>query len=126
MKYSHLMAKLLVAMLLKVEMVRGLTLSVNSTANKVTEIRQCRKAAWNVITKRKHEVLRVYTNSPTQDDLLLFGEISVALKNDKHLKSPFAARLILSNADSSSPKAEYYEPIAVSVSTSESCSHSIH
>ena len=112
-------------MLLKVEMVRYLTLFANSAANKATEIRQCRKMAWNVITKRRHKVLRVYTNSPTQEDLLLFGEISVALKNGKHLASPFSARLILSNANSSSPAVKYYEPIAVSVNTSEGCYHSI-
>ena len=107
-------------------MVRSLmTLGVVFGAKRFTEIRQCRKAAWNVITQRRHEVLRVYTNSPEQDDLMLLGEISIVLKNDRQLRSPFAARLVLDYTDSTSSKIKYYEPFAVS-EQSEDYYHSIH
>jgi hypothetical protein len=54
-------------------------------------------------------------DGPNQEDLLLLGQISVVLKNEKQLQSPFAARITLSYAGGGKPKVRMYQAIVVSI-----------
>lgn len=78
-----------------------------------TEIRKSRKQAWNVITKRRHEILQVYMDDPGDRDLMLRGTIECELVNGKQLKSNFGARLVLDGTEGSSPLIASYEAFVV-------------
>jgi hypothetical protein len=78
-----------------------------------TAIKEARKNAWAVITKRRHEILKVYTADLTGTDLMVLGKVTAGLKNGLSLTSDFAARVIIQHAKESGLRVQYYQPIVV-------------
>ncbi len=63
--------------------------------------------------KRRHEILKVYTSSSKDLDLLLLGNISVELNNEKSLTTPFAARVVIKSTNNNDPRIQFYQGIVV-------------
>ncbi len=81
----------------------------------LTEIKVSRKSAWNIIKKRHHRIVKVYTSGSEKMDLLLLGDVSVELSNEKSLTSPFAARVVIVSTNKSDPRIQFYQAIVVSL-----------
>lgn len=79
----------------------------------MTEIREARKKAWSVITKRRHEILKVFVADSAGTDLMVLGKVTVGLKNGQSLTSDFAGRVIIQRSGSNRPMVQYYQPIVV-------------
>lgn len=58
-------------------------------------ITKSREHAWDVITSRRHEVVKVYASDPEGLDLLLIGKLTAGLGSGKEAEVGFVARIIM-------------------------------
>lgn len=58
-------------------------------------IANSRKHAWDVITSRRHKVVKVYASDPEGLDLLLIGKLTAGVGNGKEAMVGFVARIIM-------------------------------
>lgn len=78
-----------------------------------TEIRKCRKKAWDVVKERRHTVRQVFSYDQQATDLMLVGDVKMALTNGKYLAGDFAARILLEKGLDGDPKIKLYQVWAV-------------
>ena len=82
--------------------------------NITTELRRCRDRAWDVIRRRRHEVLKVYVADDEATDLVILGKVTAELNNGRSVASDFAARLVLESAGTGRPMVKRYQVFVVS------------
>ncbi|KAH7161087.1 hypothetical protein EDB81DRAFT_333875 [Dactylonectria macrodidyma] len=73
------------------------------------EIRNSRANAWNLISMRKHEVLKVYVSDRNASDLLFTARVAMGLRNGKQVEGEFTGRLVISDPQTGSPKLCLYQ-----------------
>ncbi|EXJ61495.1 uncharacterized protein A1O5_11811 [Cladophialophora psammophila CBS 110553] len=73
------------------------------------ELRKSRDNAWKVVTKRRHEILKVFAADLDGSDLLFIGHVAIDLNNGKIVAGEFAGRLRIENATSSQPRLLLYQ-----------------
>ncbi|KAJ9636451.1 hypothetical protein H2204_005284 [Knufia peltigerae] len=72
-------------------------------------IRRSRINAWMTLTSRRHEVLKVYTDSYEGDDLLLIGQLTAGFASGELKRGEFIARIRLSQSLSAMPRIKSYK-----------------
>jgi hypothetical protein len=77
-------------------------------------IRRSRDNAWKTIETRRHKLLKVYTDGPEAEDLLIIGQVTVGLKDGIAKRGEFVARIALTDGHTSNPKIKLYKVWMVS------------
>jgi len=72
-------------------------------------IRRCRDDAWKAIESRRHELLKVYTDSHEADDLLIIGQVTAGLRTGEKKRGEFIARVRIDDAQTRNPKLKLYK-----------------
>lgn len=67
-----------------------------------------------MIETRRHELLKVYTDSQEGDDLLIIGQVTVGLRTGERKRGELIARTRIDGAHTSSPKLMLYKVWMVS------------
>lgn len=77
------------------------------------EIAASRAGSWGMQESRSHRVLRVYTLSPTHNDILVLGSLEAHLSNGRDVEEEFVARIVLEGDTTTDPKAALYRVYSV-------------
>jgi hypothetical protein len=90
----------------------------NPTSNRpsvfLAAIRKSRNEAWKVIKTRRRKVLRVYAHDTEGLDLLIIGNVTMGLPNDKEVAGEFTARIVfVADEKQGNPKIKLYTVWAV-------------
>ncbi|KAK4937362.1 hypothetical protein LTR10_021971 [Elasticomyces elasticus] len=72
-------------------------------------LRRCRDNAWKVIQSRRHELLKVYTDSKTAEDLLVLGQVTAGYHSGEKKRGEFTARIRLVDTQTRHPKITLYK-----------------
>lgn len=67
-----------------------------------------------MIQSRRHELLKVYTDSETAEDLLVLGQVTVGYNSGEKKRGEFTARIRLIGTKTSRPKVKLYKVWMVS------------
>ncbi|OAG45109.1 hypothetical protein AYO21_00457 [Fonsecaea monophora] len=72
-------------------------------------LRRSRDNAWKVIATRRHEILKVFTDSVTAEDLLVLGQVTVGYVSGEKKRGEFTARISLVDTQTSHPRIKLYK-----------------
>jgi hypothetical protein len=79
------------------------------------EIEQSRKQAWEYVTSRYHEIVKVYSATDDGSDLLMIGNAILVLKNGKKVQGNFLARAVIEGIKTSDPRMNFFQAWGVSL-----------
>lgn len=82
-------------------------------ANSSLEIMRSRDGAWETVTARRHEVLKVYLNEAAGLDLLIIGGLVVTFNDGSRSSHEFASRAQIHNHESNNPRISQYRVLFV-------------
>jgi hypothetical protein len=77
-------------------------------------IAESRQAAWDTITSRRHEILRVFAGKSNYSELILIKKLIAGLKNRNEVVIEFIAQIELEGDTSKDPKGTLYKVWRVS------------
>lgn len=72
------------------------------------EIAASRKAAWQIVNSRRHDVAKVFSATNDASDLMWIGDAVLSLKNDKEVAGSFLAHLKLVDVNSENVRIKYF------------------
>lgn len=82
-------------------------------ANSYSEIARSRDGAWETVTARRHEALKVYLNEAAGLDLLIIGALSVTSSDGSRSSHEFVARAQIHDPRAESPRISQYRVLLV-------------
>jgi len=73
------------------------------------EIGPSRKAAWEIVKYRRHDVVKVFSAADDASDLMWIGDAVLLLTNDKEVAGPFLAHIKFANVHSEDVRIKYFK-----------------
>jgi hypothetical protein len=78
-----------------------------------TEIRRCREHAWQVVTSRRHDVVKAFTHDRNAMELMMIGRVHMGLVNGNDVSQDFTAQVVLSRTQNGELRIKSYQVWAV-------------
>lgn len=82
-------------------------------ANLSLEIERSRDGAWETVTARRHEVLKIYLNETAGLDLFIIGSLGMTSNDGSQSSHEFVARAQIHGHESNNPRINQYRVLLV-------------
>lgn len=82
-------------------------------ANSFLEIVRSRDGAWETVTARRHEVLKIYLNEAAGLDLFIIGGLVMTSNDGSQSSHEFVARAQIHDHESNNPRISQYRMLLV-------------
>lgn len=93
---------------------RSSSLPNKSCTDQGLELSASRDNAWNIVSRRRHVVLNLFSANLRGDDLMFIGHVEMDFRNGKSVSGQFTGRLGVEYTASQKPKLTLYQVWAVS------------
>ncbi|KAH8701517.1 hypothetical protein BGW36DRAFT_423830 [Talaromyces proteolyticus] len=84
-------------------------ISSSGTFKGSLEIKQSRAKAWEHVTSRYHEIVKVYSATEDGSDLLMIGNAVLVLKNGKKVQGDFLGRARIERINTPDPRMSFFQ-----------------